>query len=382
MTNPVFTIIVPVYQEAHIFQMFYESLRVSIKYQTQIIFINDNSGMEVGDFLQEIVAKPPVLCAVKVIVHTQSKGCAKCINEAVPYILGTYTVFLDSDTILPKNWQELTLQTASLPGIDCIGAVLLYPQTGGIQSCGIAYTQSLGRHLFLNSKPDRLDKYGIYEVQATVFAFFVVPTLILNKVGIINEQYFNGYEDLDYQMRIRQNGYHIKINPQIKVYHWEQSNGMHRTQNRKSNLGLFWSQHGKDVVYDLWDYLFREIQDAVNIENSYIGIDLSGSRLDADTFWQKLHENNNRMIADYIDCSHWIHESEQISIAKVTDIDLFRERRPLLFLCDNFIQLLGNHYWYLLRSQYYKDDMVVDLYGNVISFQDLFTQSWPGQKVR
>ncbi len=378
----IFTIIIPVYQELNIFRLFYNSLCTSIKYKTQIIFVNDNSGEAVGCFLNEVSKNSPSESIVEVINNKNNQGCAKCINEALPLIKGIYTVLMDSDIILPTEWQNEIIKTFKDKTDICVGGVLIYPQTGGIQNCGIAYTHALGRHLFLNSKVNRLEKYGIYEVQSSVFAFFVIPTITINKVGKINEAFFNGYEDLDYQMRIRKQGSRILINPDIKIYHWEQSNGIHRSQNRKSNLGLFWKKHGDFIVNDLWDFLFFELENCNGLQSKYIGIDLSGNKLDAKCFWDKLNNKYPNLISMYFDYSHWVRDLEPILIPKVCSIDLFRERQPILFLCDNFVQLLGNYYWCSFRSNFCKSDVIIDLYGNVVNFETIISQFWPGQKIR
>lgn len=377
-----YTVIVPIYQEINIFRLFYESLCASIRYRTQLIFINDNSGESVSAFLNEIEKNPPVQCKIDIITHETNLGCAKCINEAFHMMQGSYSVLMDSDIILPNNWQDSVLDTMHSHCNTCVGAVLLYPQTGGIQNCGITFARSLGRHLFLNSKPERLKKYNIYEVQSTVFAFFAAPTDIIRKTGMMDENFFNGYEDLDYQLRLRKLGGHIVINPEIKIYHWEQSNGIHRYLNRKSNLGLFWKKHADELTVDLWDFLFYEFENYEFLQTQYTCIDLAGARMDAEDFLSELKKRFPTILTNYIDCSHWIQDFQSVLLPKVVHIDLFREQHPILFLCDNFVQLSNNYYWYTLRANYNEHDLIVDLYGNVVELKTLILQSWPGNKIR
>lgn len=93
------------------------------------------------------------------------------------------------------------------PNVGIIGCMLLYPQTGGIQCCGITFQDNVGRHLYLNSRPEKIYLDTFQDVQCTIFAFCAIRYCAIKKAGYLNEDFYNGYEDWDYQMRIKQFGY-------------------------------------------------------------------------------------------------------------------------------------------------------------------------------
>lgn len=375
-----FTIIIPVFQQFNIFDLFITSLLKSIEYSTQIILIDDNSPQDVAYKIKELSEKSNEEVYIEFIRHEYNYGSSKCINEALPMIKGEIVAIIDSDTIISEKWQSVIINTLKDTWIGGIGAVLLYPQTNGIQSCGITYTYGTGRHLMLNASPKNLYNH-VYEVQASIFAFFVTTADVISKVGMLDTSFFNGYEDIDYQMRIRKLGYKIVIQPQLQFYHWEKSNGFHREYNRRSNLGVLWKKHGDFIKEDLWDFIFQQFS-VKQTEPSYIGVDLCASRRDAVAFWENVAKMNAELITQCIDYSYSVEDAMPIWLLQIIHYDFFRTPEPILFLCDNFVQLLGNDYWLKLRERYSQKDIIVDLYGNVIEFSTLKNHFWPGSKIR
>lgn len=375
-----FTIIIPIFQQFNIFDLFITSLLKSIEYSTQIILIDDNSPRDVSDKIMELSQNSSKKIYIESLRHEYNCGSSKCINEAIPMIKGKIVAIIDSDTIIYEGWQSIVINTLKDTEIGGIGAVLLYPQTNGVQSCGITYTDGTGRHFMLNASPKNLSN-EIYEVQASIFAFFVTTAEVINKVGMLDPSFFNGYEDIDYQMRIRKLGYKIVIHPKLQFYHWEKSNGLHREYNRRSNLGFLWKKHGDFIKEDLWDFIFRQFSTR-QIEPSYIGVDLCSSRRDAAAFWENVAKFDAELIIQRIDYSYSVEDAMPIWLLQIIHYDFFRTPEPILFLCDNFVQLLGNDYWLKMREKYSQKDIIVDLYGNVIEFNTLKNHCWPGTKIR
>ena len=346
-----FSIIVPVFQEYNIFQIFWNSLIKTVKYPAKIYIINDASPHDTTEYIHQIKDLP--LIKVTKIEHLHSEGSVKCINEALPKVSGDYVVFMDSDIILVDGWQDSIIQVLSNKSIGGMGCILMYPQTGGIQSCGITYTEATGRHLFLNNLPSVLDGKGLYEVQSTVFAFFATRKDITQQLGLLDENFFNGYEDVDYQFRLRTKlQKKIVINPKLRMYHWEQSNGILRNYNRRSNIAYLWKKQGAVFYADLWQYIFEQLEKLSPDSRNYIGVDLCSARLDAESFWMKMQETSSVTIkrTDYY--YYNVSEDKNILLPQILPYDYFRIESPVLFLCDHFIKLLDNQYWLIFREKY------------------------------
>lgn len=375
-----FDIIVPVFQSKNILEIFVDSLLRTIQVKSNIIFINDNSPADTFQYLTQIAKQSAENYHITLLNHSCSMGCSFCINEGFSRISGDIVVTIDSDTILLDGWQEKLICAFNDSTVGCVGGVLLYPQTGGIQSCGIVFSNSTSKHLFLNSKPERLDKYSVLDVQSTVFAFCAFRSDIIHKIGFLDTDFFNGYEDIDYQIRVKRAGYKIIIHTGIKLYHWEKSSGIQRNWNRKSNIGLLWKKHSDYIKSDFWGYLHREIQEFDFTKSSYILLDCCQSRTDAriadDILKEYVHITNS------VNCSGLCLEGKSVWIPEIVNNDLYRIPIPLLILCENFVQLRDNNYWYQLRKSLNQDDIIVDLFGNIMNFSELIQSFWPGSKIR
>lgn len=375
-----FDIIVPVYQTKNILQLFCESLFSTITMQSNIIFINDNSPFETYKYLENLKNTSLPICKIDVIHHTQTQGSSVCVNDGFKRVTGDLVVTIDSDVIMQNNWQEELLKSFQDETVGCVGGILLYPQTGGIQSCGIVFSNSTSKHLFLNSSLERLEKYNEISVQSTIFAFCAIRKKVIKNIGLMDTEFFNGYEDLDYQLRIKEAGYKIIINKNIQLYHWEKSNGIKRNWNRKSNVGLLWKKHSSNIISDLWYYLEKEIATFSFTESKYYCVDCCQTRTDANIAVKILRKFVK--LISVMDCSYLCDENKSIWIPEILNSDLYRHPIPIIFLCESFVQLRDNKYWFDLRKSVCQTDIIIDLYGNVLTFSDIVPAFWPGIKIR
>lgn len=376
-----FSIIIPAYQSAVVLQLCVESIIHTVHYLSEVIIIDDNSPKETQNYLKQLPHYDSKLISFTVIHNTKSIGSVKAINKGLEKATGQFIVFLDSDVILADGWQEQMKKSLLPPDIGAVGGILVYPQTGGIQSCGITFSSYVGRHLFLNNRLSVIQEHYNqgFEINAVVFALCGFKRQIFDKIGKLNESFFNGYEDYDFMFRIRSSGWKIITNPYITGMHFEKSNGIHRQTNRKANMGLFWNLHAGEQICDLWNFMSSEVKLCGIGNEIYIGIDLSEVRNDAETAWDNL--SSYLKIKHHLDYSSLVKE-KHISLLEMLSPDLICEPMPFLFLCDNFIQMLYNSYWYSLRSVYCNKDVIIDLCGNCILFKQLDKQSWPGTKIR
>jgi O-antigen biosynthesis protein len=382
------TVIIPVLQDPAILRLFLESLSQTLEPSTQVIFINDGSGQVTQELLEEhliLLKAEDHEITVDIVPHVNPKGCASSINDALRMAAGNVIYTLDSDLILSPGWQSTMRQTLIRDeSIGMTGGVLLYPQTGGIQHCGVAFTDSTARHLHLNAEP-RVLLDSPYEVQLVVFALFAMKREVFDRVGLLDETFFNGYEDFDYQMRARALGYRTFVDPQVKAYHWERSNGIHRSSGQKSNLAKFWKTWAASLEDDLWPHLLGQVELALaggDAETPISGVDLAEARGDANAFWQRLSERLNSPEIPIHDYSHEVNSVDPVLLHPILPEALLTTPHRLIILLDNFTRLLDNHLWLDRRLQVRADDLVVDLYGNAMPLARLRSACWPGRKIR
>lgn len=381
------TLIIRTRQKRSILELFFNSLWSTLIDGTKIIVVDDGSEYSVRNVV--VHPLPPHLghCEIHFIEHETSRGSASCLNEAFAFIEGEVVYIVDTDTVLSKGWQNSlrkTLEADERHG--AVGATLLYPQTGGIQHCGVAFSKDVGRHLFLNGRPQWIPSQP-FKVQAVVFALCAIKRQVIDAVGRVDEEYYNAYEDLDYFLRVRRAGYTILIDTAVKSYHWELSDGPHRSINRKRNLGRFWRLWGEYIEPDIWLFINAALKDALVCASSSEPhelrvIDICEERPEASTFHETIGFLNSVRVVDYYDLSYKIGNQQEIWLPQTVGVDSHRQTDRYLFLVDNFVRLLGNRYWIELRTTYRGDDLVADLHGNVVRLQELFEAAWPGTKIR
>lgn len=381
------TLIIRSRQQRSILELFFDSLWSTINKGTKIILVDDGAEYSLRNFAADSRTIAPANCEVLLIEHQTPQGSASCLNEALAHVEGDIVYIVDTDILLLKGWQndlKRTLDASETHG--AIGAALIYPQTGGIQHCGIAFSKDVGRHLFLNARPEWIPSRS-FKVQAVVFALCAIKRQAIEAVGPLDENYYNAYEDLDYFLRIQRAGYNVLVDPSVKAYHWELSDGPHRSINRKRNLGRFWRQWGDYIESDIWLFIQAALKDAlVNGANGGVHelrvVDLCEERPEATTFTKTLQLLDSVRIVDHHDLSYRIGDRQEIWLPQILGIDGYRQPDRYLFLVDNFVRLLGNRYWIELRATHRDDDLVADLHGTVIKLKELFEPAWPGTKIR
>ncbi|WP_167536310.1 glycosyltransferase family 2 protein [Streptomyces ficellus] len=379
------SIIVPIYQSPTVLSLFLRSLRSTIEPDAELILVNDGSGPEAGEMIEEFArtlkAERADTLTVGTVHNTTPRGCGQALNQGLLQARGDHVFFVDSDLVLSPGWQSGMLRTLhDHPRAGMTAGVLLYPQTGGVQHCGISFSETSGRHLYLNARPADLPG-APYRVQLAAFALFAMTRRVRDDVGLLDERYFNGYEDFDYQMRARSLGHHTVIDPRVTSYHWEQRNGVHRASNRKSNLARFWKTWGGHLENDVVPRIVDTLTGEAGLDR-YVPVDLAETRTDATDVWKALSDASLLDRHDVLDHSTKVGGEGPILLAQVLPDALLTEARPLLLLVENFVRLLDNRMWLTERLRVRTDDIVIDLHGNRTGLADLHAGCWPGVKVR
>lgn len=375
-----FSLIIPVFQTPGILNIFLDSLISTLEYSSQIIFYNDGSGYEISSILSEFREKLSKQHEVIIFENTYSKGCVYCINQAFDKKTGDFTVLLDSDIILTHGWQKRVVQFfESNSKVGAVCPLLLFPQNNSIQCAGIIFSECMARRKYFLKKYVAAEFIHPYEVQSSVFAFCAIRSSIINRIGYLDTNFFNGYEDIDYQLRIGEAGYKIFIDPQIVIYHWEKSNGIHRLYNKRNNTASLWKKHDWFIKHDLWICIKTQLDLLVN-DSKLIPVDLCESRIDGLYFFSNIIPSYN--ISYTLDYSYSVSAEQTVWLPEILPSDSCFVHEKYIFLCDTFIELLDNNYWFERRKKFREDDLIVDLQGNVMVFNELSNSFWPGKSLR
>lgn len=183
------------------------------------------------------------------MIHTGSnRGYAGGNNVGIRYALAKlsfdYLLIVNNDTVVtPGAIQALRERLASDPGCGLCGAKLVYSHSADrVQAWGGArYRPSLGRasHLGANTLVSETPDPAWVESRLDYVsgAATMVTRRFLEEVGLMNEDYFLYYEEIDWATRARRQGYHLGYAPQAVILHKEGASiGSSRDQKKRSLL--------------------------------------------------------------------------------------------------------------------------------------------------
>ncbi len=195
------------------------------------------------------------------IFNKKNLGFAKANNQGIKISKGKFVLLLNSDTLIEKGSLEQLVNFAANKAD--AGAVVprLLNHDGSTQGscCRLPTLTSAFKEFFLNQKGAFL-KYAPEGqqpvlVEAAVGAAFLITPLALKKAGLLDEQYFMYFEDLDYCRRLAKQGLKIYYLPQAAITHLHGASG----KNLKSKPNQWLVESSKKYYRSCNHYLINFI---------------------------------------------------------------------------------------------------------------------------
>ena len=167
---------------------------------------------------------------VYLVSNEKNLGFAKAVNQGLQKASGRYALLLNPDTQVKDGAIErLVSFMDARPDVGVAGAQLL--NSDGSKQNSIAnfpslatelLNKSLLRWLSPNRFPGKEKSYaGPIEVDSVIGACMMVRWDALNRVGLLDEDYFLFLEETDCCYRMKKAGWKIYHVPQAEVYHFQ-----------------------------------------------------------------------------------------------------------------------------------------------------------------
>ena len=211
-------------------QCLYAATKAASKLGSEIIVVDNDS---VDGSCQMVAEKFPM---VTLIANKVNVGFSKANNQAIRIAKGEYILLLNPDTVVEEDsfikivgFMDKTPDAGGL-GVKMIdGKGRFLPESKrGLPTPEIAFWKMFGfSSLFPRSKRfgryhlGYLDKDQIHEVDVLAGAFMLLRRQTLDKVGLLDEDYFMYGEDIDLSYRITQGGYKNYYFPQTTIIHYK-----------------------------------------------------------------------------------------------------------------------------------------------------------------
>lgn len=215
----------------HFLEQCLQSVVVAIRNVEAEVFVVDNNSVDGSVAMVE--AKFP---NVKLIANKDNAGFSKANNQAMRLAVGQYVLLLNPDTLVEEDTFEKVIAfmdshpDAGGLGINMVdGKGNFLPESKrSLPTPEVAFYKIFGLSwLFPRSKRfgkyhlSYLDNNSTHEVEVLSGAFMLMRKEALDKVGLLDEDYFMYGEDIDLSYRIILGGYKNYYFPEARIIHYK-----------------------------------------------------------------------------------------------------------------------------------------------------------------
>jgi len=204
----------------------------------QILVIdNHNLSLADCDYIESLGGK---------IVHYAYDGkfnFSKKINFGFEYVDTEHVIILNDDTeVISNDWIEALLSFSTREAIGVVGAKLLFPNDN-IQHAGILIDENAEcSHAFYNQSKNKTEYFGnsnfIRNYPAVTGAAMATRMSLVKLIGGFREEFGTDYNDVDFCLRLREQGFRTVYTPFSLLYHFEKAT-LKRTEADSSESALF-----------------------------------------------------------------------------------------------------------------------------------------------
>lgn len=208
-----------------------ESLK-KINYPNYEVILVDNGSKD--NQADKIKKKFPNIILIK---NKENEGFCKANNQGITLALknkSDYVLLLNNDTVVNEDFLDILVKEMEEDKtIGISSPSIVYYKSNKIWSNGGKIIVPLGISIMI-------DKGKEYETSKfsnpnflTGCAMFIRKDVI-NKIGLLDEDYFAYYEDVDYSFRVQKAGFSIKVVPKSIIQHKKSASAGIKGSNKLS----------------------------------------------------------------------------------------------------------------------------------------------------
>jgi GT2 family glycosyltransferase/glycosyltransferase involved in cell wall biosynthesis len=236
------TIVIPTFGDPEPVRAAVKSVRsTTSRRRVRVVVVDDCSGPEHRAALEGIEG-------AEVIFGEANVGFAANVNRGMRVAEGD-VVLLNSDIVALDGWLEC-LQYAAYQldaRVGVVGGRLMYSD-GRIQSAG-SYRPPAAPEWFDHRYRFRLSDFGPANVTwpalAVTGACLYIRREVVDRVGLMDEDYGMGYEDVDYCLRAWRAGFRVRYQPAAMLTHLESATrGTELRPREAASQRHFWTTWG------------------------------------------------------------------------------------------------------------------------------------------
>ncbi len=243
--NPKVTIVIPTKDKVEVLKTCVNSIINNTEYHNYEIIIVDNRSEE--EVTHKYYADLEKNVKIKILNYEHPFNYSSINNYAVSKANSEYILFLNNDIeVMSSEWLSAMLEHIQRDGVGAVGAKLLYPndtiQHAGVVT-GIIGNPPIAGHAhrhFPRCHPGYFTRIQIIQNSGAVTAACMMTRKsIFEKVGGLDEKNLAvAFNDIDYCLELRKNGYLIVYTPYAEMYHHESLSRGHEDTPEKQQRFL------------------------------------------------------------------------------------------------------------------------------------------------
>ena len=172
-----------------------------------------------------------------ILKNNVNLGYEKNVNKAIRYAFRKYKfdylILLNSDVIITDRYwiNKLKDIAKSQKDVGLIGCKLIYPN-GKIQKAVIRFNDRFALKNFNTGDAQKWKYNSICEAEVIEAAMHFIKRETIEKIGLLDENLVNGYDDEDYCLRVKENGLKVIYDGKLSIIHL-QNFTLGKTKNSK-----------------------------------------------------------------------------------------------------------------------------------------------------
>ncbi len=238
--TPAVSIIIPTFNKLELTRKCLDALREHTSDGSYELIVVDNAST---DGTVEFLKTESDAQRLRAILNPENLGFSKACNQGARAAVGRHVLFLNNDTEVQAGWLEPLVETIdSDESVVAVGSKLLFPDRT-IQHAGVAILNDqklpdplVGRHIHYRKPESSPEANQPCTYQALTAACVLMKKSAFDKVGGFDEEYWNGYEDVDLCFKLQQEGGVLVYQPQSVVIHHESQSGPERFRQVAHNI--------------------------------------------------------------------------------------------------------------------------------------------------
>jgi glycosyltransferase involved in cell wall biosynthesis len=178
---------------------------------------------------------------------------ANKFNYSLETVKTNDVIFLNDDLeVISPDWIESLIEFSQLKRVGAVGAKLLF-ENGNIQHAGmVTGVNGIVGHIFYNNRSDLIgyESYThlIKNYSCITGAVLATRMDVVREIGGFDESLKIDFNDVDFCLKIRQQGLDIVFTPYSQLYHFEKSTAK-RERSNDDEVNIFFNR---------WDKIIRD----------------------------------------------------------------------------------------------------------------------------